>query len=206
MFHYKMVAGAWLAASLGLASLAVMPAEVLQIHGTSRVLIHVGKAGAFGFAGHAHEVEAPVTGSITLDRSDPTRSEILLEFDTASLRVTGKGEPAQDVPEVQRVMLSDRVLDATRYPKIVFRSRRITGTGSPGASFTVSVAGELTLHGVSKAVVIPARVTLRDGSLTAEGTTTLKQTDFGIRPVTAAGGTVRVKDELQVTFTLQAGT
>lgn len=206
MVHYKMVVGAWLAASLGLASPAALPAEVLQIQGTSRVLIRVGKAGAFGFAGHAHEVEAPVTGKITLDRSDATRSEVLLEFDTASLRVTGKGEPAQDVPEVQRVMLSDRVLDATRYPKIVFRSRRITGAGSRGGSFTVSVAGELTLHGVSKALIIPVRVTLREGAVTAEGTAALKQTDFGIQPVTAAGGTVRVKDVLEITFTLQAGT
>jgi polyisoprenoid-binding protein YceI len=40
--------------------------------------------------------------------------------------------------------------------------------------------------------------------LTAEGTTTIRQSDFGIKPVTAAGGTVRVKDLLDVTFNLRA--
>lgn len=198
-------AGLWLAASVGLFLAGPSP-DVLHVRNTSRVLIHVGKAGAFGFAGHAHEVEAPVTGSVTIDRADPGRSTVVLEFATASLRVTGKGEPAGDVAEVQRVMLSDRVLDAPRYPAILFQSRRIVGAaaGARGA-FTVSVEGELSLHGVTKDVVVPVRVTLQDGSMDAEGTIKLKQTDFGIQPVTAAGGTVRVKDELEIEFTLHAG-
>ncbi len=198
----NIVLALWLVTVGGLAG-APSP-EVLQILPTSRVLVHVGKAGAFGFAGHSHEVEAPLTGSINLDRSDPTRSSVVLEFDAASLKVTGRGEPAGDVPQVQDVMQS-RVLDVKRYPKIAFRSSRITTTASSAASLTVSVAGDLTLHGVTRAIVVPVRVGLAQGSLTAEGTLALKQTDFGIEPVTAAGGTVRVKDELEITFQLQAG-
>ena len=38
----------------------------------------------------------------------------------------------------------------------------------------------------------------------ATGTLKLKQTDFGIKPVTAGAGTVRVKDEVSVDFTLVA--
>ncbi len=205
MLHHKLLVALSLTALVGPTIQPPPRPDVLPVLGTSRVVIHVGKAGAFGFAGHAHDVEAPVRGSISLDHSDPTRSEIVLEFDAAALRVTGKGEPPQDVPEVQRVMLSDRVLDASRYPRIVFRSHRLIGAVPRDGSFTVSVAGDLSLHGVTKPLVLPVRVTLREDSLTAEGTTTLKQTDFGIRPVTAAGGTVRVKDELDVTFSLHAG-
>jgi polyisoprenoid-binding protein YceI len=203
------IAAGWLAASLAVVAAvvaaAVAPAEVMTIKGASRVVIHVGKAGAFGFAGHIHEVEAPVTGTIDVDRSDPSRSVVVLEFDAASMRVSGAGEPAQDVPEVQRVMLSDQVLDVKRYPKIVFRSRRVTG-GSPSAgSFSVEVAGDLSLHGVTRPVVVPVRVTLGDGGLEARGAATLRQTDFGIHPVTAAGGAIKVKDELDLTFDITAG-
>ncbi len=188
----------------GLAVARVSQPETLRVEGTSRVMVHVGKAGAFGFAGHAHEVAAPVTGSVTLDVADLARSEVQLEFDSASLRVTGEGEPAQDVPEVQRVMQSDRVLDAGRYPKIVFRSRRVTVGGTTGQLRDLSVEGDLSLHGVTKPCVVPVRLALRDGSLTAEGTATLKQSDFGIQPVTAAGGAVRVKDVLDISFALHA--
>jgi polyisoprenoid-binding protein YceI len=200
----KLMFAVWLAAGAGLLVPRAQEAETLRILGTSRVTIHVGKAGAFGFVGHAHEVVAPVTGSVRLDRSDLSTSEVRLSFDGASLRVTGEGEPAQDVPEVQRVMLSERVLDVSRYPTIHFHSRRVTTTGTSGTSVSLSVEGELSLHGVTKPCVVPVHVTWRDGSLTAEGTTTIKQSDFGIQPVTGAGGTIRVKDALEVSFAVHA--
>src|SRR5688500_5290866 len=85
------------------------------------VLIQVGKGGVFSFAAHDHEVVAPaVAGSIVLDQTDVTKSKVSLEFNAAALKVTGKGEPAEDVPEVQAAMLSDRVLDVRQYPTITF--------------------------------------------------------------------------------------
>jgi polyisoprenoid-binding protein YceI len=193
-----------LAAPAALARPAADRAETFRLETTSRVVIHVGKAGAFSFAGHAHDVAAPVSGSVTVDPAEPARSQVLLEFDSASLRVTGDGEPAQDVPEVQRVMLSERVLDAARYPKIVFRSRRVTVKSDAGGTAALSVEGDLTLHGVTKPCVVPVRVTVSGNSLTAEGAASIKQSDFGIVPVTAAGGTIRVRDALDVTFTIRA--
>jgi len=63
----------------------------------SRALIDVGKAGAFSFAGHTHEVEAPVTsGAVRLDMEDPSHNSVRLEFNAAAMRVTGKGESADD--------------------------------------------------------------------------------------------------------------
>jgi hypothetical protein len=41
-------------------------------------------------------------------------------------------------------------------------------------------------------------VTLKDACY--RGSATLKQTDFGITPVTVAGGTVKVKDEVKIEF------
>jgi hypothetical protein len=36
------------------------------------------------------------------------------------------------------------------------------------------------------------------------GRMTLRQSDFGIKPITAAGGTVRVKNELEIDFHIVA--
>jgi len=45
---------------------------------------------------------------------------------------------------------------------------------------------------------IAVEVTLKDERY--RGSATLKQTDFGITPVTVAGGTVKVKNEVKVEF------
>ena len=78
----------------------------------SRASIAVGKAGAFSFAGHTHEVAIPaVNGTVMVEPDAVEHSTVRLEIDAASLKVTGKGDPPNDVPEIQRVMLSDKVLD-----------------------------------------------------------------------------------------------
>ncbi len=172
---------------------------------SSQVTILVGKGGAFGFAGHEHEVVAPaVGGAVSLDEGDLTRSSVTLEFDAAALKVTGKGEPAKDVPEVQRVMLSERVLDVKKFPKIVFKSRSIKVTKGANADSTLVIVGDLTLHGQTRPIEVPTRVTLAGGKVAAKGSFEIKQTAFGIVPVSAAGGTVRVKDAVTVTFSFNA--
>ena len=113
----------------------------------SRALIDVGKSGAFSFAGHTHEVEAPLTsGVIHLDADDPSHDDVRLEFNAAAMRVTGKGESASDVPKVTTTMLGDMVLDVERYPSIAFESTGVTAKG-PAAALDLSVTGSLTIHG-----------------------------------------------------------
>jgi polyisoprenoid-binding protein YceI len=171
----------------------------------SQVTVRVGRAGAFGFAGHDHEVAVPkVDGTIVFDSADATHSTITLKFDVTAMKVTGRGEPAADVPEVQRVMLSDRVLDAQRYPTIAFTSRRIVIVTQAVDRLALRVDGDLTLHGVTRPITMPVEVRLTGDQLAATANATVRQTDFGIRPVTAGAGTVRVKDELEVAFRIVA--
>lgn len=169
------------------------------------VVVQVGRAGLFAFAGHDHEVAAPaVDGRISLNSTDLGRSRVALQFDAQALKVTGRGEPAGDVAEVQRTMLSDRVLDVSRYPTITFESDQISVQKRSADAFTLRVDGRLTLHGVTKPVSIPVAVRLDGNRMTASGKATVRQSEFGIRPVTAAGGTVRVKDEVDVMFSIVA--
>ena len=169
----------------------------------SHALIAVGKSGAFSFAGHTHEVEAPLTsGAVHLDTDDPSHGDVRLEFNAAAMRVTGKGESASDVPKVTATMLSDAVLDVNRYPAITFESTSVMGKGSAGA-LELSVSGKLSIHGKTQTVTAPVSVKVAGNQLTASGKFLIKQTDFGITPI-SVGGVVKVKDELSITFTIAA--
>src|SRR5215470_19627212 len=95
--------------------------------GRSKALIDVGKSGAFSFAGHTHEVEAPLTsGVVHLDPDALARSDVRLEFNAAAMHLTGKGEPPGDVPKVTEAMLGAQVLDVKAYPSITFESTSVT--------------------------------------------------------------------------------
>ncbi len=167
----------------------------------SRIVITVGRAGLFGFAGHTHEVIAPaVRGQLRLDQQDATASSVWLEFDASALEVSGRGEPAEDVPEVQRVMLSEQVLDVERFPTIRYESRAVAVTEMAEDRLVLTVAGDLTLHGVAQPVTTAVSVSITADQVTVQGTVEIKQSEFGIEPPRAAAGLVRVKDELHVLF------
>ena len=171
----------------------------------SHVVIEVGRSGLFGFAGHDHEVIAPaVTGRVTFDPNDWGRSTVALQFDASALKVTGKGDPPADVPKVQTVMLGEAVLDVKRFQTVAFRSRRVSVTPHTPTSADLVIDGDLTLHGQTRPMTIRATTTVRPDGLTARGAFLITQTEFGMTPVTAGGGTVRVKDEVRVEFDLKA--
>src|SRR4029079_2567054 len=172
--------------------------------GSSRFVVHVGKTGVFGFAGHEHEVVAPVhEGSITIDRDHLESSSVELIFEAAALRVTGRGEPADDVPKVQAAMVGAQCLDADRFRTIRFSSKAVKVTSEAGGAGDVLVGVELTIHGVSREVVVPLKIRIDADAISAIGTTSIEQTAFGIQPI-SIGGVVKVKDELRLEWNLKA--
>ena len=174
--------------------------------GRSRFVIDVEKAGVFSFAaGHTHEVEThAIDGMVRAALDDLPHSSVRVQVDAASLRVTGKGEPPGDVPQVQQAMLSEKVLDVAHYTTIRFESAHVSRQKG-GDATTLVVSGRLTLHGVTKTVVVPVKVRIEGRTLTATGQIPIKQTDYGITPISVAG-LVKVKDELGVSFTIVAAT
>ncbi len=169
----------------------------------SRALIDVGKAGAFSFAGHTHEVEAPLTnGVVHFDPDNFSKSDLRLQFNAAAMKVTGKGESADDVPKVTQTMLGDQVLDVKQFPSITFESTVVSGRGT-AAAVDLLITGNLTIRGTTKPVRAAASAKIDGDTLTATGKFTIKQTEFGIKPI-SIGGVVKVKDELNITFTIVA--
>jgi len=171
--------------------------------GRSKALIDVGKTGAFSFAGHTHEVEAPLTGgTVHFDPDDTSKSTLHLEFNAAAMKVTGKNDPPADVPKVTEAMLGEQVLNVKQYPSITFDSTAVSGRGSASA-LDLQITGNLTIRGTTKPARAATSVKIEGDTLTATGKFAIKQTDFGIKPI-SVGGVVKVKDELTITFTIVA--
>jgi polyisoprenoid-binding protein YceI len=93
-------------------------------------------------------------------------------------------------------MLGPEVLDSARFPEITFESTSV----EPRGPEQFLVRGELSLRGLTH----PVLATVSRGPRRYTGTGTLKQRDFGITPISIAGGTVKVKDELKIDFDIRA--
>jgi polyisoprenoid-binding protein YceI len=159
--------------------------------GKSELTVRVYKAGVLSAFGHDHEIAAPIDGGSV----DTGAHRVELRVNASALRVRDPGTSEKDRAEIQKTMLGPEVLDAERHHEIVFRS---TGA-EKGGEGVWRVNGTLTVHGESRPVVVEVRE--RDGHYV--GSARLKQSEFGIKPVKVAGGTVKVKDEIRVDFDIQ---
>jgi polyisoprenoid-binding protein YceI len=169
----------------------------------SKIEIQVARDGFLKAFGHDHLVSAvKYSGEIQFDTAKVEGSSVEFTVETASLKVMDPGESEKDRNEVQATMLGEQVLDAARYPQIKFSSTSVKA-GSSASQLTVD--GTLTLHGVTKPCPVPVRIQVaNDGTMTADAEIFLLQSDFGIAPYKAAGGTVRVKDKLALTLHIVA--
>jgi polyisoprenoid-binding protein YceI len=166
----------------------------------SQVRVHVGRSGLFSFAGHEHDVAATAfSGQVEADAGSLGSSRVTLTFDTAGLKVLPEGEPAGDAPKVEEAMRSDKVLDVARFPNVTFQSRTVAGKPGAGGAYDLELTGDLTVHGVTRALTLPVRVELQGDTLTASGKTVLRHDQFGMQPVSVAG-VVKVKNEIVVSY------
>ena len=172
--------------------------RVCAVPGQGYFRIHVGTGGLFGAFAHDHSVEAKkIMGCATIDETDVTRSSIKLEFPSADIRVIDPKESEKDRAEVQRTMETE-VLRVSEYPSIIFESTAVERTGDANR---MRVQGNLTIRGKTLPVVIPLTLThLDEGTYRATGEYRFKQSSFLIKPIQLAGGTVKVKDELETQF------
>ena len=157
----------------------------------SVVTVEVKKAGILSAFAHDHEIAAPIaTGTV-----DTASRMVELRFNSRMLQVQDRGISEKERADIQSTMLGADVLDAQRYPEIVFRSTSV----EPGGEGVWKVHGNLTVHGQTR----PASVQVRDSSGHYTSSLVLRQSEFGIKPIKIAGGTIRVKDEIRINFDIQ---
>lgn len=189
----------------GAAAPATGEPELFAVDPTaSRVRIHLGRSGLLKAFGHDHEIDAPLAeGRVEVVDGDPGRSSVRLRFAARGLAIVAGTEPAGDVPKVEERMRGPEVLDAERYPDIVFASSAVAGgTAEPGR-YRLLVKGTLQLKGRSFPVEIPLEVRRSESEIQAHGAVEWRLRDLGIEPPSVAG-MVNVANGFRITFDLTA--
>jgi len=112
-----------------------------------------------------------------------------------------KGKDRQDI---ERTMRND-VLETAKYPEIVFESNNVAVSRAANDRFRARMIGNLTLHGVTqKNISLNCDVTLTAEGVRAKGGFALRQTDYNIKLVSVAGGTLKIKNEVKGAFDILA--
>ena len=160
----------------------------------STLTVHVGKSGVFSAFGDTHEVRAPIASGTIDDGPQPS---VNLTVDARKMTVLDPGLAQDKRAEVQKRMLGPEVLDAEKHSEIRFRSKSVKAAGEG----RWHVEGELEIRGKSA----PVAFDVAAGEGRVKGTAPVSQRAFGIQPISAAGGAVKVKDELRVDFDIAVG-
>jgi polyisoprenoid-binding protein YceI len=165
----------------------------------SRFLVRATATGLLSAFGHSPAIAIRnFTGEAWFRPQSPEQSSLRLEIEADSLAVAGDVKE-KDRYEMGREM-KETVLETARFPQITFESSGIQANRVAEGMFRLKIGGRLNLHGVERDLEIPCTVTASDDSLRANGDFSIRQSDYRIRPVSAAGGAIKLKDELKFTF------
>jgi len=169
----------------------------------SRFTVQAFASGLFSAFGHNPTIAIRgFGGDARCVSSTLEEASLLLLVQADSLAVTDKVSD-KDRREIERMMRED-VLETARYPEIVFMSTKVSANCMAQNEYRVRIDGNLSLHGVTRACPVDARVTVNGDNLRAQGEFSLRQTDYRINPVSVVGGTLKVKDELKFSFDISA--
>jgi hypothetical protein len=132
---------------------------------------------------------------------EPAIAAITATFDARSIRVVCAQRDGHDQPsalsadnraEIERHIQRD-VLHTDRFPEVRFVTTKVTANTD-----FYDIVGELTLHGQRRTIATQVRKQADRWVCEVR----LNQPDFGIKPFSAAFGTLRVKPELLVHLSL----
>jgi len=140
-----------------------------------------------------------VTGTVVVDNSDITKSSVNVTIDANTVNTN---EPDRD-----KDLKSPNFFDVARYPTITFKSTKV----EKNADGTLKIAGDLTIHGVTRSVVLNAtapKPPIKDPwGLTRTGSsasTMIDRKDYGITwDKTLDGGGAIVSDEVNITLNVE---
>ena len=140
------------------------------------------------------------TGTITANGNDPASAKIDVSIDASSVDTRVERRDAD--------LKSSNFLDVEKYPTIAFKSTKVEADG-PGKW---KVTGDLTIHGVTKPVVLevegsgePIHDPMGNTRAGASATTKIKRSDFGLtwNKALETGG-VMVGDEVAISIDVEA--
>ncbi|MEI9864332.1 MAG: YceI family protein [Limisphaerales bacterium] len=92
-----------------------------------------------------------ITGTVSFDPENPTATTGKIVVTTASLTVPN--------PMMNGHLHSDKWLDAEKFPEITFEAKSLANVKTEGNATTADATGTFTLHGVSKEITVPVKLT-----------------------------------------------
>ncbi|KRA75722.1 polyisoprenoid-binding protein [Lysobacter sp. Root667] len=135
-----------------------------------------------------------VDGSITYDPAKPSSSSVEVTIPLAGLN--------SHVAAFDEHLRSEDFFDAAKYPTITFKSTQVEAAGDK----KLKVSGDLTVHGVTKPVVLDVTINkvgeqplAKRAAAGFDASTTIKRSDFGI-----AKYVPNVSDEVTIHITTEA--
>jgi len=179
----------------------------------SKVRIYVYRAGALAARlGHNHVLSAPKFEgyiSVPSDQAADARFDLSVPWadlvidDPSTRQETGGNfsgvRDQSDIDGTRKNMLGAHGFEADRFPNVRLRSVAIEG------DWPMLIAQvEITLHGVTQTQAVALHVERSATGLKVRGGLTLKQSDFGVAPLSILGGLVKVQDAVAIQFELVA--
>lgn len=114
------------------------------------------------------------TGSLTIDPKSPSAAKVSVELPVKTIRTT--------IAKLDEEFLSEKFFDVAKFPTAKFVSTGVKADGN-----NAEISGDLTIHGVTKPVVLSAAFDAagvnpfsKKLTVSFNGTTTIKRSDFGI--------------------------
>ena len=139
-----------------------------------------------------------ISGSVSFDPAKPASTTGKIVLATSSMHV--------DNPVMKKHMLDEGWMHVSKFPTIEFVAGKMTNVKTSGTNITGTIAGKLTVKGVTKKVSVPVRLTYLKGMLIKRNRVpgdllvlrsdfTIKRSDYGIN---AGNNEEKVSDEIEL--------
>jgi len=140
-----------------------------------------------------------VTGTVTWDDQDVTKSKVDVTIDAKTVNT---GEDARD-----KDLKSEKFFEVEKFPTMTFTSKKVEAAGAG----KLKVTGDLTIHGVTKEVVLevegptaPVKDPWGNTRVAASATTKVNRQDYGVKwNANMDGGGVVVGDTVNITIDME---
>jgi polyisoprenoid-binding protein YceI len=182
-----------LALALGLAALATVPMMAAETYTFDNAHSEVGfNVGYFAML-KVHGAFSKASGSIQYDAKDPAKDSVDMVIDTASIDTRNEMR--------DKHLRSEAFFDVEKIPTATFKSTKVEAGKDGGLAIT----GDLSLHGVTKPVVLNAKIlgtiedTMGRQQLMFSASTTINRTDYGIAwNQTNKTGQLRISNDVEI--------
>mgnify|MGYP001190514749 CR=1 FL=1 len=169
----------------------------------SRFTVQAFATGMLSAMGHSPTIAIrDFSGEVDFNPETLQASGFRISIKTASLSVQDDISD-KDRREIER-MMNDQVLETAKYSDILYQAPSIAITRLGDALFSAALDGTLTLHGVISKQPVTARIAAFGTTLRASGEFMLSQAAYQIKPVSVAGGALKLKDEVKFSFEMVA--